>query len=226
MTERRPQTQAELIEHLRALDVAAPEPLHERVEALVAERTAPARRRRGLGSPAWALAAGGAMAAAAVAVALLVSAGGSSSPPNVRAAAALALTRPTAAAPAESASNRSQLAAAVDGVAFPYWEEGLGWRSVGARSDRVAGRTVTTVFYADPQGRRIGYAIVGGTPPPALTGGVATQRGGTEYRVLSVDGAGAVVWLRDGHLCVVAGRGVDSATLLRLASWDRGGTSA
>ncbi len=28
-----------------------------------------------------------------------------------------------------------------------------------------------------------------------------------------------VTWLRDGHLCVVSGRGVSSATLLRLASW-------
>jgi hypothetical protein len=231
MSEHRPQTEAELIEHLRALDVPAPASLHERVEALVAERAAPARRssrRRGLGSPAWGMAAAGAMVAAAVAVALLVSTGGSGSgsAANVRAAAALALARPTAAAPAESASNRAQLAAGVDGVAFPYWEEGLGWRSVGARSDRIAGRAVTTVFYADPQGRRIGYAIVGGTPPPALTGGVVAQRGGTDYRLLSVNGAGAVVWLRHGHLCVVAGRGVDSATLLALASWDRGGTTA
>jgi hypothetical protein len=52
------------------------------------------------------------------------------------------------------------------------------------------------------------------------------QRGGTDYRLLRVNGAGAVVWLRHGHLCVVAGRGVDSATLLALASWDRGGTTA
>jgi hypothetical protein len=240
MTERRPQTESELIEHLRALDVGAPETLHERIGTLVAERSAPARRRwplgagersagaGGLTSPAWRLAAAGAMVVAAVAVALLVNAGrtGSGSAPSARAAALLALQRPTMAAPHESASNRAQLTAAVDGVAFPYWEEGLGWRSVGARSDRVAGRTVSTVFYADPRGQRIGYAIVGGTPPPALAGGVVTRRRGTVYRLLSVDGAGAVVWLRDGHLCVVAGRGVDGATLLRLASWDRGATPA
>jgi hypothetical protein len=28
-----------------------------------------------------------------------------------------------------------------------------------------------------------------------------------------------VTWLRDGHLCVLSGRGVSGATLLRLASW-------
>jgi hypothetical protein len=39
------------------------------------------------------------------------------------------------------------------------------------------------------------------------------------YRLLTVHGAAVVTWLRDGHLCVISGRGVSSATLLRLASW-------
>ncbi len=44
-------------------------------------------------------------------------------------------------------------------------------------------------------------------------------RGGVSYRLLSKNGAAVVTWLRDGHLCVVSGRGVSSATLLGLASW-------
>jgi hypothetical protein len=40
------------------------------------------------------------------------------------------------------------------------------------------------------------------------------------YRVLAHDGATVVTWRRDGHLCVVAGRGVSARTLIGLASWD------
>ena len=52
-------------------------------------------------------------------------------------------------------------------------------------------------------------------------------RGGVSYRLLTENGAAVVTWLRDGHLCVVSGRGVSSATLLRLASWsDRDATAS
>ncbi len=44
-------------------------------------------------------------------------------------------------------------------------------------------------------------------------------RGGVSYRLLTENDAAVVTWLRAGHLCVVSGRGVSSATLLRLASW-------
>ena len=78
--------------------------------------------------------------------------------------AALTRLAPTAGAPPESAGDPAQLALAVDGVAFPYWEGRLGWHSAGARTDHIGGRTVTTVFYANSAGQRIGYAIVAGTP--------------------------------------------------------------
>ncbi|HXZ61764.1 MAG TPA: hypothetical protein VEG62_03405 [Acidimicrobiales bacterium] len=138
---------------------------------------------------------------------------------SVHQTAALTLQRPTEAAPLESASNGEELNAAVDGVSFPYWEDRFGWRSVGERTDRVAGRTVTTVFYGDTGGRRIGYAIVSGANAPKASGGTVSWRGGTPYRLLDENGVPTVVWMRDGHLCVLSGRAVDSATLLRLASW-------
>ena len=110
---------------------------------------------------------------------------------------------------------------------FPYWDERFGWRSTGMRNDRIAGRAVTTVFYSDSHGRRIGYAIVAGTPAPRVGGGVALWRGGVPYRMLTDNGVAVVTWLRDGHLCIVSGRGVSSATLLRLASWsDRDATAS
>jgi hypothetical protein len=79
---------------------------------------------------------------------------------------------------------------------------------------------ITTVFYADGRGRRIGYAIVAGSPAPRISGGVVRWRNGTPYRLETQSGAPVVTWLRSGHLCVVSGRGVSSATLLRLASWN------
>ena len=39
------------------------------------------------------------------------------------------------------------------------------------------------------------------------------------YRVFSENGTAVVTWQRDGHLCVMSGHGVSSATLLKLASW-------
>src|SRR5436190_1495165 len=230
MSERRPKTEAELVELVRAVDVRAPESLRANVEEMIADRTRTgdargrgfARRAR----PPLVLAGAIATAAAVLAVALL--AGGSSAPtgPTVSEAAALTLAPATHPAPPESRTRRAQLAATVDGVFFPYWEGRLGWRSTGSRSDRLHGRQITTVFYGDRGGRQIGYAIVSGHPAPKLSGGTTALRNGIPYRLLRENGVAVVTWLRSGHLCVVSGQGVDSATLLRLASWDSRGRVA
>jgi hypothetical protein len=137
---------------------------------------------------------------------------------NVQRAAALALSQAKGPAPVENEQHRSQLTVAVDGVPYPYWKERFGWRSSGTRSDRIAGRAVTTVFYTDNNGRQVGYAIASGSAP-ATSGGTIVRRWGVSYRLLSHDGATVVTWQRDGHLCVMAGRGVGARTLLSLASW-------
>ncbi|HXR28668.1 MAG TPA: hypothetical protein VN772_03740 [Solirubrobacteraceae bacterium] len=225
----RPHNETELIELIRSIEEPAPAALHERVQALVAERGSARRRRR---LPTFELPARGALGAAAataaVAVLLVVvlSGGGSGSSSSLSAASTLTLGQPTGSAPAESVANRGELTAAVDGVAFPYWEESFGWRAVGQRSDRVGGRAVTTVFYANDRGQRIGYAIVAGTPPPSLSGGAVAWRTNTAYHLLHLNGAQVIAWTRGGRLCVVSGRGVDSKTLLRLASWDDRGAVA
>lgn len=231
MTER-PRTETELIDFVRSIDERAPQALHERVQALVEERSAHSGRRalRGLRAgggrrrglvPAF---AGGGLAAAVavVAIVLALSGGGASTPSAVAAASRLTLGTATMAAPRESASNRGNLTASVDRVSFPYWQDSFGWRSTGARVDTLDGRTVQTVFYGDAAGRRIGYAIVGGTPPLPTGTGQVHWRDGHSYRVLDINGAPAVVWLRAGRLCVVSGRGVSAATLLTLASWHDG----
>jgi hypothetical protein len=235
MTDPRPRTEQELIEQIRAIDVPAPDSLRRQVESLIAARSSRGRRagfphvdatppsRSGRTRPFSVrprLAAGGAVAAALVALAVVVGLSGSSSSLSVHDAAVLTLRPATSAPPAERSPDSRELAAAVDGVWFPYWGERLGWRSSGSRRDHVDGRAVTTVFYEDRSGRRIGYAIVAGAAPSQVSGGVVSMRDGTAYRLQTIDGSAVVTWLRHGHLCVVSGRGVSGATLLRLASWD------
>jgi hypothetical protein len=82
-----------------------------------------------------------------------------------------------------------------------------------------------TVFYANAGGASVGYAILSGSAP-AIHGGVVHVRQGTSYHLLSAGGAAEVAWLRQGHLCVVSGRGVSPSTLLALASWNEAGDRA
>jgi hypothetical protein len=213
--------QRRIAELLRSFDAPAPESLHRRIESLVASHQSQRSPRRSVRrfSPLG-LAGAGAVAVAVVAVAIVVGLGGGGSAPTVSfsQAAASTLRAATLPAPPESQAHHAQLAVAVDGVPFPYWSERFGWRSTGSRTDRVDGRSITTVFYGDSSGRRVGYAILAGTPAPRVGGGVIAWRGGVSYRLLTENGVSVVTWLRDGHLCVVSGHGVSSATLLRLAS--------
>jgi hypothetical protein len=225
MTEPRPQTETELVELVRASDVRAPDALHRRIEQMVAEKSAPGTRR---GAP-WAslgagrsslvprLASAAALAAVVVAVVAIVLGGGGRSL-SVQQTTALTLSQPTTAAPRETKPSSGELVAAVQGVHFPYWEERFGWRSTGQRTDKLQGRAVTTVFYANRGGQRIGYAIVAGSAPN-LTGGSVKWLGGHPYRLLGGSGSRTVMWVRSGRLCVLSGRGVAGGTLLRLASW-------
>lgn len=213
-----PDLQAALAEQERAVrlldavDVSAPAALRAHVEASVR------RRRRGVSARRrLAVAAAAAMTIAAATVAIGLSGGGSSGL-SVQQAAALTLSPATLPAPTESHANRRQLAVSVEGVPFPYWRERFGWRSSGARSDRLDGRSATTVFYSDAQGRRVGYTIVSGRSW-AAHGGTVIWRAGVPYRLLSHDGAAVVAWPRSGHLCVVSGRDVGTGTLLRMAAW-------
>lgn len=223
MSQRPVNNESELIELIRSIDEPAPERLHRRTEALIARHA-----RSGGDTRAMRLRLGavGALSSVAVLVAVLVlSAGpGGSASFTLQSATALTLRAATAAAPHESAIRRAQLTAAVDNIPFPYWGERFGWRATGTRTDHVDGHAITTIFYAGGRGRRIGYAIVAGGSPPRMSGGVVLRRDGTPYRLLTQKGAPVVTWLRHGHLCIVSGRGVSGATLLRLASWDDRGT--
>lgn len=211
--------QRQAVAMMTAADVRAPAGLHREIEAMLApRRERQAQAGRSFWRPRFGLALGAAATATAVVAVVIALSGGGSSRLDVQQTAALALSPATTHAPAESKTHKSQLAASVEGVAFPYWKERFGWRSTGARGDTLAGRGVRTVFYTDHQGRRIGYAIVSG-PAPTTSGGTTVTRWGVSYRVLSHEGATVVTWQRGGHLCVMAGRGVSAHTLVSLASW-------
>jgi hypothetical protein len=225
----RPADEAELVELIHSIDLPAPDSLHRKVDTMVAARSRGTRGRASGANPGAAtrsgrllprLAAVGTLAAAAVALVLAFSLEGGSSTLSLRDAAALTVKPATQAPPAEQSDHRDELAANVDGISFPYWGGRLGWHASGARTDRIAGRTVRTIFYENGHGRRIGYAIVSGPTPERPGGGVVSRRDGTPYWTLTVRGAPVVTWLRDGHLCVVSGHNVSGTTLLRLASWD------
>jgi hypothetical protein len=155
---------------------------------------------------------GGSLAALAAAAAVLFSSGASG--PSVAEAAQVALAPPRSPAPAVKA-DETTLDAAVDGVAYPYWADATGWRAVGSRTDAVEGRAIRSVVYQDARGRRIGYAIAAGSP---LSGADGTRMGA--FTVVRSGDAAVVTWLRDGHTCILAAKGVDARVLLKLAAWD------
>ncbi|MCW3019829.1 MAG: hypothetical protein JWN10_2137, partial [Solirubrobacterales bacterium] len=199
MSEKSPPRESELVYFVRSIDAPAPPELHRRIEAMVAD-SAPAHRRR---RPALRFGFAGALAAAVIAVALVLATAGGGSTLTLHTAVALTQRPATMPAPSQSTHDAAALAADVEGVAFPYWDD-RGWRATGERVDRAAGRGVTTVFYRGGHGRWVGYAIVAGTPAPSVSGGLVVERGGVPYRFTVANGASVVTWLRDGHLCVVA----------------------
>ncbi len=240
-------------------DVKAPETLHRAVAALASEgaragsdRTAgripgvtrPRGRTAGDGlargrhsrarAPRRLLVAGALTVVAVVAVAALaigLGARTSTSGPTVLQAARLGLAPATLPAPAASANDAAVLDRSAAGIDFPNWRPGLGWRATGARSDRLGGRTVATVFYeptgaavqartrSEPGYGRVGYAIVEGRALP-LPAGAARVSHGIAFHVLNTEGTTIVTWRRAGHTCILAAHDVPSATLMKLAVWE------
>jgi hypothetical protein len=216
------EVQQRAVAMIRAADQRAPQELHERVHEMA--RARPRRRRRPAFTPRVAFGpalagAAGTLVAAAVVVGLLV--GGSGSSLTFAQASAPTLGPATMAAPSHQSGAPAWLNVSTEGIRFPsYW--GSAWSASGARVDRISGQSVTTVFYDSAAGARVGYAIVGGHPP-AAHGGRVVWRSGISYRLLSANGVPTVTWTRGGRACIIAGRGVDGATLVRLASWSETG---
>jgi hypothetical protein len=126
-------------------------------------------------------------------------------------------------APEPQAGSPELLAAQIDGVTFPRWEEEFGWRAFGSRSDEIDGRETKTVFYTH-EGHDIAYTVVSGAPLEAPEGATSREVNGVDLKQYSDDhGHDIVVFERGGHTCVLSGHVEHRSTLVELASWQGDG---
>ena len=215
---------------VRAVDVAAPDALRERLDAMldpgpgaapVENHRSRSRRPRARSRARWrnTLFLPAATALAIVILALVLLFGPGAGAPSVRQTATLALARATAPAPGPVSGRPDLLEAGVDGIPFPSYVGTIQWRAVGSRTQQVHKRKIVTVYYRSPDGIRVGYAIV---PGPSLRTpiGASTVRHGVRYTFGSLGRNRYVTWLRSGHTCVIAGTRVTNQTLLGLATTD------
>jgi hypothetical protein len=189
-----------------AAAISAPSSLRERVDAAPRAR-ASSRRRRAL-VPAVA-----ALAIAALAAVLVLPSGTPGGPSVVEAAG---LGQRPAVEPAPPPATAKLLDRRAAGLPFPDWSQKFGWRATGARTDTLAGRRMTTVFYAKAA-RRIAYTIVGGAALDEPDGSDRTVEG-TRVRLVRGRQPAFVTWQRRGHTCVLSGT-ADPETLRKLAAW-------
>lgn len=156
--------------------------------------------------------------AAGAVVWTLVGLGGGQAALTVAQAATIA-ARPATALVAEPADDDVTLPRVnAGGLPFPYWEDRFGWHATGTRTDDLDGRTLTTVFYRRGA-QHIAYTIVAGDALPPATDARAGMRAGTLLATSTTGGRLVVTWLRQGHTCVLSGRGVPASALIRLAAW-------
>ena len=184
-------------------DVRAPQSLREAIERdrerAAARARAPFWRRHRLG-----LVAAGAAAAALAVAAIALETTGTQAQPSLAKVYAAAQLDPTKAAPTTVGGTPPELDANVGSLEFPDWEASFGWKAVGRRDDTLSGRPVTTVFYRNPEGARLGYAVVSGDVLDGEAPGRQVTRKGKTYHVASVGGRTIVTWNQQGHTCVIA----------------------
>ena len=199
-------------------DVRAPQSLREGIERDRERATARARvpfwrRHR------WGLAAAGAAAAALAAVAIALETGSNETEPSLTKVYAATQLVPTKAAPARLGGSPPVLDARVGNLEFPDWQQKFGWKAVGRRDDSLSGRPVTTVFYRNPEGARLGYSVVSGDPLGGKPPGRQVTRKGNSYHVAREGEHTTVTWTQQGHTCaIVASSTVPRANLVDLAA--------
>jgi anti-sigma factor RsiW len=205
---------------LSAIDQLSDEPAPTALRARLALAHHPPRRRarlRGVGLMAAAIT----VVVAAVLIGV-ITAGGGSAHPTVLQASRMAMRSPQASVAAPSGPSQTLPGLSAGGLNYPYLEDRFGYKAVGVRYDRFAGRSVTTVLYSRAA-RRLAYEIVSGPPLKLGRTSWSMTLHNVRFWVLDTPGATIVTWVRDGHSCVLVGRGLTVPVMLRLASWHEGG---
>ena len=204
----------DVVDLIRGVGTAERAPLRLRTRIAEMQTERPARRRS---SVRYATGFAGALVGVAIALALVLPAGSPGSP-SVSQAAALATRGPSAPAPVTAPAHpKTQLARDVQGVYFPNWSSTLGARAIGQRSDRLAGRTVVTMYYRW-HGKTVAYSILAAPTLPQPRSR-AVRLNGFEIRTLNARGRTVVTWRRSGHTCVLSGAGIPARVLWQLAEW-------
>jgi len=200
-------------------DARAPQSLREAIER---DRERAAARAR---APFWrrhrrGLAASGTAAAALAAVAIALETGGNgNTDPSLANVYAAARLDPTETAPASVGGTPPVLDAKVGVLEFPDWRQKFGWKAVGRRNNTVSGRPVTTVYYRNPDGARLGYAVVAGDPLGGRPAGRPVKHKGNTYHVARANERTTVTWTQQGHTCVIAApSAVPRSSLVDLAA--------
>ena len=199
-------------------DVRAPQSLREAIER-DRQRAASRARPRFWRRYRWGLAAAGTAAAVLAVVAIALETGGSDTEPSLNGVYVAAGLDPTEAAPRPVGGAPPVLAARVGNLAFPDWRDSFGWEAVGRRVDEVSGRDITTVFYRNPEGSRLGYAVVAGTALGGDPPGREITRNGKTYNLARNGDRTIVTWIQQGLTCaIVAPSALPGGRLVDLAA--------
>jgi hypothetical protein len=169
-----------------------------------------------------ALAGAGAALVVAIALVVVLQAGSGSdggSAPTLAALETAARLEATGPAPAKAGGDPPVLARSVGAIQFPDWEEKFEWRETGSRSSEVGGRSVETVYYRNPKGADLAYAIADGPPLAATPPGRKVVHEGKTYHVANTPQRTIVTWNQQGHTCTfVASSAVPDLNLVELAA--------
>ena len=196
----------------------APQSLREAIER---DRERAAERAR---TPLWrrrrlAFVSAGAVVVALAVAAIAIQTSENPAEPSLTKVYASARLDASEPAPASVGGTPPELDARVGELDFPDWEKKFGWRAVGRRDDTLSGRPVTTVFYRNADGARLGYAVVSGDTLNATPPGRRVTRNGKLYHVAQAGDRTIVTWNQQGHTCViVAPSGVPRARVVDLAA--------
>jgi hypothetical protein len=199
-------------------DTQAPQSLRESIER-DRERARAAPKASFWRRHLRALAATATATAALAGLVVALQAGTEETAPSLAAVEATARLEATGPAPAPKGGEPPVLAARVGAISFPDWQKSFGWKAIGSREDSIGDRTVKTVFYRNPDGARLGYAIVAGDPLREHPPGREVTHTGNVYHVARAGERTVITWTQQGHTCtIVASSTVPEAKLVDLAA--------